>query len=392
MKNETHCFCTAWAPVLTVKDFRYKVAVLGHNQGHLITSLDKQQTNNCQFSNSCAGNTTLMFTRQGTEIRNAGKQLYNTNSVYRKTVDVLSGKIKNCHTYFGLFSSENEAIENEVAQSRLFILGYGLADMWQQFGVKLTQLVGHSFGEYTAAAFSNAMNLDDVCKFVTARGKLIGDFVTICKMAAITAPKQLVELFLEKFIERHTYALISIAAENSGKQMVIAGENKTVDIITEQFTEFGYNITKFKGAFHSPYMKTIKESFYEFASSVTYKPPRIPIVSTLTGKYISEFSAAYWTEQLVSPVAFKTAIETLRATPSKSYLEIGPTPVLTTLAQGINSNLSVTWLNSLNPKQSNWYSILRNLSKTFLNSMQVNFSQIFHSVFNKHILASLPFY
>uniref|UniRef100_UPI003EB7042A thioester reductase domain-containing protein n=1 Tax=Streptomyces sp. bgisy034 TaxID=3413774 RepID=UPI003EB7042A len=69
---------------------------------------------------------------------------------------------------------------------------------------------------------------------------------------------------------------------------------------------------------------------------VTYHPPRIPLVSTLTGELATTeqlTSAHYWTQQIRGAVRFSDAVTTLHGSGTTNYVEIGPDSVLTTLAR-----------------------------------------------------------
>ncbi|HEX2191409.1 MAG TPA: type I polyketide synthase, partial [Longimicrobiaceae bacterium] len=60
-----------------------------------------------------------------------------------------------------------------VAQPAVFVVGYALARTWMAWGVQPKALIGHSLGEYVAAALAGVMSLDDALALVAERARLI---------------------------------------------------------------------------------------------------------------------------------------------------------------------------------------------------------------------------
>ncbi|MDZ7807372.1 MAG: thioesterase domain-containing protein [Gracilimonas sp.] len=89
-------------------------------------------------------------------------------------------------------------------------------------------------------------------------------------------------------------------------------------------------------AFHSHMMDPVLEKYREFASTMDYKSPEIPIISTVRGNWASEeevVSPDYWVENIRKPVRFAEAVEKLFSKSEWILLEVGPGNTLTTLAK-----------------------------------------------------------
>nr|WP_051741961.1 type I polyketide synthase [Streptomyces xylophagus] len=90
-------------------------------------------------------------------------------------------------------------------------------------------------------------------------------------------------------------------------------------------------------AFHSALMEPILADFQKIAETVTYHPTQLPVVSNITGQTATEdqlTDPAYWTSQIRSTVRFHDGLTHLHTEHSPAlYLELGPRPTLTTLAQ-----------------------------------------------------------
>ncbi|MEV6619188.1 SDR family NAD(P)-dependent oxidoreductase, partial [Streptomyces sp. NPDC051051] len=89
-------------------------------------------------------------------------------------------------------------------------------------------------------------------------------------------------------------------------------------------------------AFHSPHMDDILDEFRQVAATLTYDKPRIPLVSTLTGRLATTdelTTPRYWTDQIRGTVRFTHALTTLREAGAGVFVEIGPDAVLTALTR-----------------------------------------------------------
>ncbi|OAA18178.1 acyltransferase family protein, partial [Frankia sp. EI5c] len=88
------------------------------------------------------------------------------------------------------------------------------------------------------------------------------------------------------------------------------------------------------GAFHSPHTDPLLDDFTAIATTITYTPPTIPIISNLTGTTANPTDITtphYWTRHLRGTVRFHQSIQTLHTLGTTTYLEIGPDSTLTAL-------------------------------------------------------------
>ncbi|MFF3505788.1 SDR family NAD(P)-dependent oxidoreductase [Streptomyces sp. NPDC003247] len=94
---------------------------------------------------------------------------------------------------------------------------------------------------------------------------------------------------------------------------------------------------KVSHAFHSPHMDGVLEEFEQVVKGLKLRAPRIPLVSTVTGKVLSEREACsprYWVRQLRDTVRFYDATRQLIEEGVTDFVEIGPDAVLTGMIQG----------------------------------------------------------
>ncbi|WP_344280589.1 KR domain-containing protein, partial [Actinomadura napierensis] len=130
-----------------------------------------------------------------------------------------------------------------------------------------------------------------------------------------------------------------IAAHNTPTSTVISGDTPAVNEIVDFWRIWGVKtkILRVSHAFHSHHMDAIAEEFGKAAREVAYHPPRIPIVSNVTGQ-VGEAeqltSPQYWVDHARQPVRFSYGVRTLRREGAGILLEVGADAVLAPLAHG----------------------------------------------------------
>src|SRR5690606_17941279 len=82
-------------------------------------------------------------------------------------------------------------------------------------------------------------------------------------------------------------------------------------------------------AFHSALMDPMLKEFTRVAEGIQTQPPAIPVVSTLTGELVEEFTAGYWAEQVRGTVRFADAVNRLGALGVTRFVELCPDAHLT---------------------------------------------------------------
>ena len=112
-----------------------------------------------------------------------GKWLYENSNVFKENADLVSKLIESRLGYnlASLLYSKDESKRAELdllndtfyTQPALFLVGYSLAKYWISQGVKPDHLIGHSVGEFSAAAISEAISLEDAVSLICERARLV---------------------------------------------------------------------------------------------------------------------------------------------------------------------------------------------------------------------------
>ncbi|MGO4632846.1 type I polyketide synthase [Streptomyces sp. 2RAF24] len=233
----------------------------------------------------------------------------------------------------------------EYAQPALFAFEVALFRLLESWGVVPELLAGHSVGEIGAAHVAGVLSLSDAAELVAARGRLMQALPEGGAMAAVGADPDEVAALLagakakaKAEVEAKAEAevrvdgdtdLVGIAAVNGPRSTVLSGARDALAPLVAELADRGHRVSwlRVSHAFHSPLMDPMLDAFARVAERLTYHPPRIPVVSTLTGRPASDAelcSPAHWVRHVRGTVRFHDAVRALDEAGATAYVEVGP--------------------------------------------------------------------
>ena len=272
----------------------------------------------------------FMFPGQGNQYIRMGLPLYETQEVFRKTIDECSEILKeelgfDIRTV--LFPSpafEEEASikinETYITQPALFIVSYAMAKQLISLGIEPDMLIGHSVGEYVAATVSGVFSLKDALKAVARRGRLV---------QALPGGAMLAVLLTEEKLSPMLPSGLEIAVVNSPGLCVASGPETLIDAFAAELNKtktFNKKIPT-SHAFHSAMMDPALPPFAEFFKGIPLSAPQIPIASTVTGQWLTAEEATnpdFWVKHVRKTVRFGDAAKLCLDTSPAIFIESGP--------------------------------------------------------------------
>ncbi|HEY9804634.1 MAG TPA: acyl carrier protein [Leptolyngbyaceae cyanobacterium] len=370
--------------------FPHRLAIIADHKQELADKLSKiiaeQEVNQVFFSqnsgDSISPKIAFLFTGQGSQYINMGRQLYETQTVFRQTIDkcdrILQSYLEKSLLDI-LYPEDNQQLNKSLidqtayTQPALFAIEYALAQLWQSWGIKPDVVMGHSVGEYVAATIAEVFSLEDGLKLIAHRGRLMQSLPDGGEMLAVMATEEKVNQLIAQYREK-----VAIAAINGPFSIVISGAGEVISTIRDSLNaeEIKTHQLQVSHAFHSPLMEPMLAEFEAVANTITYNQPQISLISNISGTKAQEniATANYWVNHVRQPVHFAQSMEVLHQEGYEIFLEIGPKPILLGMGRECLIGNKKLWLPSLHPSRPDWLQMLQSLGQLYAQGVKVDWA------------------
>ncbi|MEM7130012.1 MAG: amino acid adenylation domain-containing protein [Chloroflexota bacterium] len=339
----------------------------------------------------------LLFTGQGSQYVDMGRQLYESQSIFRLWIDRCDEILRPyldrplCSVLYPEPGESSPIHETAYAQPALFTLEYALYQLWKSWGIAPDLVMGHSIGEYVAACVAGVFSLEEGLTFIAERGRLMQALPQNGKMLSVAASEADVVPLLAPHIGQ-----VSIAALNGPQTLVLSGLDGRIDEVATALTAAGVKCKELtvSHAFHSPLMEPMLAEFAQVAQQIAYAAPQIPLVSNVTGQLASDEVATpeYWVSHVSQPVRFFDGMNRVAQMGGTAFVEIGPAPILLGLGRQCLPEVETLWLPSLRPQHNDQQQLLRSLGVLYTHGAVVDWPGLYKDLpQNRVLLPTYPF-
>ncbi len=327
------------------------------------------------------GKLAFTCTGQGGQYWNMGRDLLEHHPAFRRFVeefDALFAPAAGWSVRDALSAGEHDSRlhDSAVTPAAMFALQAGLARVWNSAGVVPDIVIGHSFGEVTAAYLAGAIALADVAHLVNHRGLIRGHIDRVGAMAAIGLGADALAQFLPDD------GSIEIGAYNSPTMVTVSGERDAVKGLIARLNNHDPGILavelELDFAWHSSWLEPGKEIFHRAVGEQAWRTPRIPVVSTVTGLPETRFDTDYWWRNLRYPVRFDRAVHCALDLGAAYFVELGPSRTLSspTAACAAARSREVVTVTTLHREQNNFDSFNHALAELYVAGRTVTWSTL----------------
>jgi acyl transferase domain-containing protein len=280
----------------------------------------------------------FMFPGVGTQQVGMGSELYGHERIYREALDRCALLFQSelgidIRTLLFPEDARREDVAKRLLRASLnmaviFATEYALAQLLLAWGLRPAAVTGHSLGEYAAACVAGMLSVEDAVTLVALRGRLCDD---------MPASTMLIVPLSAAEVTRRIGEELSLAAINSPSHCVVSGALAAIEALEASLNEEGVQARRLPltGSLHSALVEPAMARLARRAASMTLHVPKIPVVSNVTGTWMTDADAqdpAYWARHLRRTVRFADGLATLLADPDHVLLEVGPGKTLATLA------------------------------------------------------------
>lgn len=285
----------------------------------------------------------FMFSGQGSQYYQMGKELYENHTQFRNWMDycdeIVSPLIQ-ASLIDVLYRGEGKSKSFDrllYTNPALLCIEYSLANVLKGMGIQPDFLMGYSLGEIIASVFSGAISLEDGIQLVIGIARIAEEKTQPVEMLAIMESKKIMTEFPDLF--RHCW----LTGTNFQKNFVVCGLSSTIQHLKESLNKKDIlsQILPVKYGFHTELLDPYEAEYKQLVRGINLLPVRIPIISSIKTEIIQELNEDYLWKVIRSPVDFEKTVDWILKIGDYTFIDAGPSGSLATFVKYIlpsNSN------------------------------------------------------
>lgn len=275
--------------------------------------------------------TVFMFSGQGSQYFQMGKELYDGNDTFRYwmiRLDAIARELAGMSVIESLYGGRRRGDPFDrtlLTHPAIFMVEYSLAQSLAHAGVQPDMVMGVSMGSFAAAAVAGCISADDALAAVIRQATALEE---CCEPGGMTAILADPALFAEDFLSGHS----ELAAINFSTHFVVSARRAELLEIetTLKKRNVGFQRLPVLFPFHSRWMDKAKTPFEAFMRSIRCTPGSLPLVCCDQAEVLSNLPADYFWNVVRNPIRFRETAARLAQQSVRRYIDVGPAGTLAT--------------------------------------------------------------
>ena len=297
----------------------------------------------------------ILFPGQGSQIVGMGSEFYNKFEIVKKIFKEADEKLNFKISKIILEGPEEKLKLTQNTQPAILTVSYAIFSVLKKefnFDFKSTKFfAGHSLGEYSALVCAESLKFSDALFLLFERGKAMQEAVPVGQGSMIAVLGLKINEINDLIKEVKTDGVCEIANDNADGQMIISGDNKSINSLQILLKE---NKKKFiplnvSAPFHCSLMKPAAVKMKEKITSVNFEKPLFDIICNVTSQRENnaENIKKLLIEQICSTVKWRESVINMSKEKITNFIEIGPGKVLSGMIKRTVKNTNCFSINSI---------------------------------------------
>lgn len=317
--------------------FQWRSSIVARSIESLKEALSAQSPGRIQKPPQLAN--VFVFTGQGAQSARMGYHLLQSHgNEFARSISRSEKALRSLGADWSLI----EELSRDQDTSRLHDSKYGqpastavqlaLVDLLKSWNIRPSMVVGHSSGEIAAAYASGALSHRAAMLVSYHRGFLANMSRERSSQPGAMLAVGLGDREIEKYLAVLDKSGAVVACINSPSSITVSGDADTISQLKTALDADGVFARQLKvdTAYHSHHMESVSSDYLSLLQGLESGTvdPSVRYFSTVTGdQKTGNFDASYWVNNLVSPVQFSTALQSIcqdQIHTALNIIEIGP--------------------------------------------------------------------
>ncbi|VUC29968.1 unnamed protein product [Clonostachys rosea] len=256
----------------------------------------------------------LVFSGQTKRSVGLDKALYDTNALFRQYIDRCNAELLNMgfQPIIPAIFDHNPIDDVTVLQNGTFAVQYASARCWIDNGLKVSAVIGHSFGELTALVISGSISFRDGLRLVALRASIMASKWSQERgvMLSVLSSREILDELIAHIGEQE----VEIACFNADNSTVLVASAESASraehIINTnpRFRGVQYRKLDVSHGFHSRFTEPLLQEILSIAQTISFRSPDIRLetcTSEASGQVLSPTHVVSHTRK---PVYFAQAV------------------------------------------------------------------------------------